>query len=365
MNDQPYQTYVFIYHFPRATLYGGMEHGFSTAITLNAQVLSNNPDELADVTAHEFFHLWNVKRIRPQSLEPVDYTKENYCDALWFSEGVTSTVSSYILLRAGLLDEFRYIRRLADAIETLETRPAHLTQSARESSIDAWLEKYPYYNLPERSISYYNKGELLGVLLDLAMRDSSSNHASLRDLFHSMNSAARQGHFFADSQGVQRAAEAVSQSSFAGFFEKYVAGTTEVPWNDFFQTVGLQVVKYQIQVPDVGFSASRSFDALPSVQSVVPDGGAERAGLQVGDSIVEINGRAPAPHIEQQLGALRPGDKLRVHLRNAQGERELEWPVGSRQAVEFELKDVNNITPQQKARRAAWLKGESEGEQRP
>src|SRR5437016_11290618 len=96
MNDRPFRTYLFLCHFPRASGGGGMEHAYSTAIEVNAQVLTDNPLAFADVTAHEFFHLWNVKRIRPQSLEPVDYTKENYTNALWFSEGVTNTVEDYI-----------------------------------------------------------------------------------------------------------------------------------------------------------------------------------------------------------------------------------------------------------------------------
>ena len=148
-----------------------MEHAYSTAIDLNADALKSGA--LPGVTCHEFFHLWNVKRIRPQTLEPVDYTKENYTRALWFSEGVTSTAEGMINLRAGLLDEKRYVERLGDGISELERRPAHLTQSAEEASLDAWLEGYPYYRRPERSISYYNKGELLGVMLDLEVREVS------------------------------------------------------------------------------------------------------------------------------------------------------------------------------------------------
>ena len=101
MNDRPFQTYLFLYHFPRGQGGGGMEHGYCTAIDINAQSVKDNPDALNGVTAHEFFHLWNVKRIRPQSLEPIDYTRENYTRALWFSEGVTSTVENIILFRAG------------------------------------------------------------------------------------------------------------------------------------------------------------------------------------------------------------------------------------------------------------------------
>src|SRR2546430_8495655 len=164
-----------------------MEHAYSTAIEVNAQVLTDNPLAFADVTAHEFFHLWNVKRIRPQSLEPVDYTKENYTPALWFSEGVDTTAAECIELRAGLLDERHFLDQLGQEITELENRPAHLTQSAEQSSLDAWLEKYPRYGLPVRSISYYNKGKLLGVLLDLAVRDASYDQASLRELFRSMD----------------------------------------------------------------------------------------------------------------------------------------------------------------------------------
>jgi predicted metalloprotease with PDZ domain len=139
MNDRPFDSYMFLYHFPRGPAGGGMEHASSTAIDLSAEALKSNPAAFPGVTSHEFFHLWNVKRIRPQTLEPVDYTKENYTRALWFSEGVTSTAEGTIELRAGLIDEKRYLDHLGDEITELERRPAHLTQSAEESSLDAWL----------------------------------------------------------------------------------------------------------------------------------------------------------------------------------------------------------------------------------
>lgn len=361
MNDRPFGTYLFIYHFPHEPVYGGMEHAYSTAISLSAQVLHDDPLQLASVTAHEFFHLWNVKRIRPQSLEPIDYTQENYTPALWFSEGVTSTVQDCILLRAGLENNAEYFNSLADAIGELEERPAHLAQSAEESSLGAWLEKYPYYRLPERSISYYNKGELLGVTLDLAMRNASEGRASLRDLFQWMNqNYAKQGRFFPDSKGVLQAAEAVSHADLKPFFEKYVSGTGEIPWNDFFQSVGLELVKQANAVADLGFTAARSFDAPTTVTWVNPNSAAERAGLAIGDVILEVDGRTIAPNLNRQLAVLHPGETLRLRIRNHRGEREIQWKLASRTEFEFHLKDVDNITPQQKARRAAWLKGESQ-----
>ena len=366
MNDRPFQEYLFIYHFPHEVGGGGMEHAFSTAIDVNAGVLRAQPEVLPDVTAHEFFHLWNVKRIRPQSLEPVDYTKENYTPALWFSEGVTSTVSDYIQLRAGLLDEPRYLERLARQIRQLQSRPAHLTQSAEESSLDTWLEKYPYYRLPARSISYYNKGELLGVLLDLELREATQGQASLRDVFQWMNANfAQRSRFFADSQAVRQAAEAVCHCDLVNFFVRYVAGTEELPYDRLFATVGLRLNRETITIGDPGFTATRDFGSAPAVTTLQAGSRAAHAGLAVGDAIVELNGKPTGPDFDDRLNALRPDDSLRLKVRGAAGEREIRWKVGSKPELELQLKDVDNITPQQKARRAGWLRGESQGDAHP
>jgi predicted metalloprotease with PDZ domain len=338
-----------------------MEHAYSTAIDVNAQSVRENPGTLNGVTAHEFFHLWNVKRIRPQSLEPIDYSKENDTRALWFSEGVTSTAENIILLRAGLLDEAGFLRRLGDQITELQERPAHLTQSAEVSSLDAWLEKYPYYREAERSISYYNKGQLLGLLLDLEVRDASQGKASLRDVFQWMNeNYAKQGKFFPDSDGVRSAAEKVSHADLSSFFAKYVAGLDEIPWDEFFKTVGLHVVGRRSTLADTGFVAAHNFDAAPAVLRVRGGSEAERAGLSTGDEVLALNGRAVASDFERKLGELRPGDTIRARIRHRGVEREIQWKVGSREQVEFDVKDVDNVTTQQRARRAAWLKGEAQ-----
>jgi predicted metalloprotease with PDZ domain len=364
MQDRPFDRYMFLYHFPRGPGGGGMEHAYSTAIDLNVEVLKS-AGAIPGVTSHEFFHLWNVKRIRPQTLEPVDYTKENYTRALWFSEGVTSTAEGIINLRAGLLDEKHYLGSLGEEITELERRPAHLTQSAEESSLDAWLEGNAYYRRPERSISYYNKGELLGVMLDLAVRDASHGQVSLREVLQWMNqNYAKKGRYFKDSDGVREAAEAVSHADLGWFFAKYVAGTEEIPWNDFFRGVGLRVVETPNTVPDAGFAASRSFDGPMTVGAVSAGGEAERAGLQVGDTILEMQGRPTGQESRQDLARLNPGDTLTLKVRGRRGgERELKWKIGSREEISYEVKDLENVSPEQHARRAAWLKGEAQPRQ--
>ena len=363
MNDRPFDTYMFLYHFPRGPAGGGMEHAYSTAIDINAEMIKQNPDAIAGVTAHEFFHLWNVKRIRPQSLEPVDYSAENYTRALWFSEGVTSTAEDTIELRAGLLDEKQYLVRLGEEITELERRPAHLTQSVEESSLDAWLEGNAYYRRPERSISYYNKGELLGVMLDLALRDASHGRASLRELLQWMNATyARKGRFFDDSTGIREAAEAASHSDLASFFSRFVAGTEEIPWNDFFRSVGLRVEPVTTTVPDAGFTASRNFDGPMSVGAVTPGGEAERAGLQVGDTILELQGKPAGQESRQELSRLNPGEILTMKVRGHRGtERELKFKIGGRPEISYLVVDLDQVSVAERARRAAWLKGEAQG----
>ncbi len=180
---------------------------------------SSSGDAAASVAAHEFFHAWNVKRIRPQTLEPVDYTKEMYTRALWFAEGVTSTYGAYTLERSGLWTKDQFYADLAGEISELDSRPAHRWQSVEESSLDAWLEKYDDYRRPERSISYYNKGQIVGVMLDLAIRDATDNHKSLDDVLRRMNDVyAKQSRFYDDSQGVEAIAEEVAGMKFDDFF---------------------------------------------------------------------------------------------------------------------------------------------------
>ena len=361
MNDRPFDTYTFFYHFPHGPAGGGMEHAYSTAIELNVETLRRSLYPLNSVTAHEFFHLWNVKRIRPQTLEPIDYTKENFTRALWFSEGVTSTAEDFIQLRAGLIDERQFLNHLGEQISELENRPAHRTQSAEESSLDAWLEGFDYYRRPERSISYYNKGELLGHMLDLAIRDASHGQASLRELFQWMNANyAKKGLFFDDSKGVRDAAEAVSHADLSSFFAKYVAGTEEIPWDDFFRYVGLRVDQLTVTVPDPGFIASRNFDGPMSVVDVTGGGEAERAGLQLGDIIIEVQGKPVSEESNQQLSKLSPGDTVSVKVRSYGRERELKWKVVGHEEISYQVKDLDHITPEQRAHRAAWLKGEAE-----
>jgi predicted metalloprotease with PDZ domain len=238
MGGAPFREYTFFFHIGSYADVGGggMEHSNSTAIA------ATSVERAAAVAAHELFHAWNVKRIRPQTLEPVDYTKEQYTRALWFAEGVTNTYAAYTLARTGLWPKSQFYADLASQICELQSRPARLWQSVEESSVDAWLEKYDAYNAPDRSISYYNKGQILGVLLDLAIRDATDNRKSLDDVLRRMDDEyAHAGKFYDDSGGIRAVIEEVSGNSFEEFFRRYVSGAAEIPYNEFLSIAGLEL----------------------------------------------------------------------------------------------------------------------------
>jgi predicted metalloprotease with PDZ domain len=358
MQDRPFDHYTFIYHIPRGPAGGGMEHANSTAISVSADRLRGDILPLADVSAHEFFHLWNVKRIRPQCLEPIDYTKEQYCTALWFSEGVTSTVGEYTLLRAGFFDEKHFFGAIAREIQELQERPARLTQSVEQSSLDAWLEKYPAYNLPERSISYYNKGFVDGVLLDLAILDATNGSKSLRDVFQHLNTRyAKQGRFFPDSPGIREAAEAVSGRDLSQFFARHVSGTDEIPYDQFLRAVGLRVNVAPRTVADAGFSAPRRFTPARVVASVVPGGPAQIAGIHEGDTVLSINGQPLTGNLDEQLSGMSAGAEVRIELQRGSRTREVNLKLGSREVNDYSLIDLDRITPGQRRLRDIWMHG--------
>ncbi|MCI0356815.1 MAG: PDZ domain-containing protein, partial [Acidobacteria bacterium] len=361
MNDRPFTEYLFLYHFPHGPGGGGMEHAYSTAIDVSADFLKERPLNFASLTAHEFFHLWNVKRIRPKSLEPVDYTRENPTTILWFAEGVTSSVADLILLRARLMTEKQYLEELTNEIRTLELRPAHLVQSVEEASLDVWLEKYSQYRTRERSISYYNKGRILGVLMDLEVRERTQGRKSLRDVLQWMNvNYANQAKHYPDSEGVRAALEAVTSTDFHAFFRDYVSGVAEPEYNETLRTVGLKLERRKVTVLHPGFTSVRNLDTPPVVVAVDQGSEAERSGLAAGDTILTINGKPSAGEVEDHLRGMVAGDTVRLRVTGRKGSREIKIRLAGRDEESFTIVDLPQVTPQQRARRNAWLHSEVE-----
>jgi predicted metalloprotease with PDZ domain len=314
------------------------------------------------VSAHEFFHLWNVKRIRPRSLEPVDYTHEQYSRALWFSEGMTSTAADILNVRAGISDEKHSLQHLASLIVGLQARSARLTQSVEESSLDTWFDGLPGYHRPERSISYYSKGEILGFLIDLEMRRLTNGRRCLRDLFQYMNRRyAQQGNYFDDSEGVRLALEVLTGNDFRDFFARYISGTAELPYDEYFAYVGLTLGHHQGEQVYAGISTARSPGKAGTIAHVDDGSPASRLHLVPGDVILEVNGKALAGDWNQLLQKHDPKSSLHLKVSSADGEiREMDLQLSARKIDEYQFEDLPGISSAIRSRRTAFLRGEAE-----
>jgi predicted metalloprotease with PDZ domain len=356
MGGPPFHRYTFFFHIGPYSESGGggMEHADCTAIG------SSSIESAITTAAHEFFHAWNVKRIRPQTLEPVDFTKEQYTRALWFAEGVTNTYASYTLERSGIWPKERFYADLAAQISELDSRPAHRWQSLEESSLDAWLEKYDEYRQPERSISYYNKGQIVGDMLDLVIRSATDGHKSLDAVMTRMNQAyAKQGKYYDDTNGVRAVAEEVSGTSLDDFFRRYVSGTDEIPYDQFLGPAGLQLKVELHNIADLGFwtAGGRAGGSTVAVSQVVPGSGAEAAGLLAGDVLLELNGETVPASLSGWVRQHAPGEivKLRVHRDGKV--LDLSFALGSNETKKYSISEVAHATDTQKRIREGWLRG--------
>jgi predicted metalloprotease with PDZ domain len=354
MDGAPYSEYTFIFHIGKASggTGGGMEHANSTAINVP------NGASLPNVSAHEFFHLWNVKRIRPASLEPIDRTREMYTRSLWFAEGVTNTVSSYALVRTGIWSKQDFLQDLSQQITELESRPAEQWQSAEQSSLDAWLEKYALYNQPQRSVSYYTKGQVLGFLLDIVLRDRTDNQRSLDDLLRAMNvDFAREGKFYRDSLDIRLESEKLAGVSLADFFDGYVANANPLPYEKLFARAGLELRTHESVRATLGFLAQREPGEPWSVAAVDADGPAAKNGLQVGDEILRWNNGEVPRRAERWAAQQKPGDVLHLRIRRAEKEETIEVHLGELHQKFFQVAEISGADDRARRLRDGLLRG--------
>ncbi|MGH9747715.1 MAG: M61 family metallopeptidase [Candidatus Acidiferrales bacterium] len=353
MGGPPFKEYTFFFHigpYPEVGG-GGMEHSNCTAIGATSVEMA------VSIAAHEFFHAWNVKRIRPQSLEPVDYTKEQYSRALWFAEGVTSAYGSFTLERSGIWSKDKFYSDLADQICELQSRPARKWQSVEESSLDTWFDKYDAYNRYDRSISYYNKGQLIGDTLDIAIRDATDNHKSLDDVIRRLNDEyAKQGKFYDESAGIRAVVEEVSGKSFDEFFRRFVSGLDEIPYDEMLAPAGLALKTELKQDADLGFYPGRAPGGIV-VSAVMPGGNAETAGLRAGDVIETLNGAPLQSRPSTWLRDRSPGESIKVKVRREGQELEFTFALGSREENRCTIVEVAHPADKQARIRAGLLHG--------
>ena len=352
MDGAPFEHYTFILHIGKGAGGGGMEHANSTAIGVPSD------EYLAGVAAHEFFHLWNVKRIRPATLEPVDYTKEQYTRALWFAEGVTSTYGAYTLVRSGIWNKERFYADLGEQISELEARPANRWQSAEQSSLDAWLEKYPMYNGPDDSVSYYTKGQVLGDLLDILIRDRTNNAKSLDDVLRGLNTDfAKQANTYRDSLDIRLEAEKTAGGSFEEFFRDYVAAAEPLPYKQVLALAGLDLRTIEHKRALLGFSAERDSGGTVTVRGVDDGSSADGAGLRPGDVLLNWNDGDVPRSLARWVRERQPGESVKARIRRDEKERTLEFKLGEEKELLYQVAEDSHASEKARHIREGLLHG--------
>jgi predicted metalloprotease with PDZ domain len=291
-------------------------------------------------------------------LYPVDYRKEQYTRALWFAEGVTNTYSSYTLERSGIWNKQQLYHDLSEQITELEARPANRWQSAEQSSLDAWLEKYPLYENPEYSVSYYTKGQILGVLLDILIRDRTDNQKSLDDLMRQMNEDfGLPGNPYRDSLDVQLTAEKVAGGSFKDFFTHYVASANPLPYQATFALAGLELRQTTRQHAALGFTAEGAPKGPLVVSSIDPNSPAAEAGLQTGDLILKWNGGEPPRRVNDWLRQHKSGELLHLSIRRDDTELKFDFRLGQITETFYDLAEDSHAGDKARHIREGLLHG--------
>ncbi len=370
MPEPDFQHYTFIFHFaPDIALGDGIEHLNSTQIVIRGELSDENLSEALANAAHEFYHLWNVKRLRPTALGPFDYTRENYTKSLWFAEGVTSYYAYLYLMRSGVWSRQAFLKRLADEVRNLETEPGRVLMSAESSSFHAWFyDRSPQMqetNFANSTISYYNKGALLGMLLDLEIRNRTQGQKSLDDVLRSMYrtfyevgaaSYCGPGRGY-EEKDILEAVNAVAGSDLTPFFTRYVRGTEPLPYAQALAHAGLElrVAVAPGSAPSLGLSTQPN-DRGVKITAVFPGGAADRAGLSRDDLLIAVD--------ELSLATTNLKDRLQIYPAGAEvpftverhGRRErisvtLDAPLPDQYSIE----ELPKATPEQVEIRNGWL----------
>jgi predicted metalloprotease with PDZ domain len=368
----PYPHYTFILHL--ADRYGGLEHRNSVSNIIDRWSFQPRSayERFLELQAHELFHAWNIKRIRPAVLGPFDYQRENYTRLLWTVEGVTSYYDRLLLVRAGLLSRDRYLEQLTEDIIRLQSQPGRALQSLEQSSFDAWIKFYrPDEHSPNSSISYYLKGSLVILLLDLDIRQRTGGARSFDDVLrwlHQHYPPEQPGIPEADAyqQAIEQATDA-APGTYDTFFDRYIRGTAELDYASALGAVGLTL--------EWSHSASTNDDAPPAwlglhlkteqrrtlVSSVRSDGPAWQAGIAPGDELLALDGfRIGKQQLDDRLRGYQPGSEVVLTLFRRDELLHLPLTLAEAPPDRLRLQRVEQPTAEQEKLYRDWLPDASE-----
>jgi predicted metalloprotease with PDZ domain len=353
--------------------YGGLEHRSSTSLLCRRDELPHTAVAAIDddyltflgLASHEYFHSWNVKRIKPAAFVPYDLAREGYTRQLWAFEGFTSYYDDLALVRSGLIDRERYLELLGRTATTVLRGPGRNVQSVAESSFDAWIKYYRQdENTPNAVVSYYAKGALVGCALDLTLRLAGS---SLDELMRALWARYGRPGIGVPEDGIARIANELARSDLSDFFARHVHGTEDLPLDRLLPQFGIEYRLREAQggkdrggKPATGTpprcALGVRFGNDQKLAAVLRDGPASRAGLSAHDTLVAIDGlKATAEHVTNVLARRTPGETIEVHAFRRDELMRFAVTLAAPPADTCYLLVAGEASPEVAARRSGWL----------
>lgn len=357
--ENPNKHYTFIVHnFAKGG--GGLEHLNSTVLgaSRNAYATEKGYTDFLGLVAHEYHHLWNVKRLRPVALGPFDYENENYTTDLWIAEGFTAYYENKLMLRAGLITPEKFVSDLVNATSNVINTPGAKIQSAAESSFDAWIKYYrPNENSNNSSVSYYSKGEVVGLLMDLEIAHATKGTRSLDDVMKAMYEQCKKlNRGYTDAE-FKTMVEKVSGISFTDFWAKYVNGVYPVEYAKYFGYAGVKV-KDDNEGNNISYlgATSKITEGHNVIIAVSRNSAAWNDGLNVNDEVVSVDGVA-ADSVLAKMAVLRdkkPGDVVTIKVKRDLLDKDIKVTLKANPNVKL-MAGAENLTDEERSVLKKWM----------
>lgn len=355
----PYDRYLFLLHLS-SNGFGGLEHKNSCSLNFSRFGFraKEKYNRFIQLVAHEFFHLWNVKRIRPKALEQFNYEQENYTTSLWFCEGTTSYYDMVMPFRAKIYDAKNLLDNLSKEITQLQTIPGRKVQPLSESSFDAWIKLYRRdANSNNCQISYYLKGEIVSFLLDLLIRARQGNQRSLDDVMRQMWQRFGIEEIGFTPEQLKDVIESVAQTDLSEFFDRYIDGTDELPFDEYLEPFGLRLSAIGLEelVPHLGMNVNAD-NGKTLIQFVEAASPAAVAGINAGDELLAINGwRVTAEQLSDRLKDYNVGDTVELSVFHQDELLTLPVTLGTPRPSRYQIVPVEKPSDSQKQNLIGWL----------
>ena len=368
-----FDRYTFLFHFAADDRsYDGMEHLVSTQIVRGGVLSEQGTYESALETAsHEFFHAWNVKRLRPVELGPWDWTRPANTGSLWIAEGLTQYYGTMMMRRAGLWDDARTLGDIEQTITNVENEPGVRLMSAEDASLFAPFMDAEVYNQKNNfhntTVSYYTKGELIGLVLDLMIRQRSAGRRSLDDVFKQMYDEfyvkAPNATYYLMGRGYTqedfvRVLSGVAGTNMTEFYDRHIRGVDPLPYDEAFAGVGLRLVRTPARSTTSGISLDSSDRQTPRIEALRAGSAAQNAGLQEGDVLISIGGsRVNRDNWNSVLARYKPGDRVPIQVQRFRKTVEVMLEIGESDLMSYRIEEIPAASDVARRLRNSWLTG--------